>query len=185
MIDPPLTTLFDLETSVFSLARKGVTGRRRAHTLSRVREWSAEELGKYLSSSMRAEGIRNDAELARLAGLSQTQISNWRRGKARPSQELLDRVAAALRVPARTLYHLAGYVEPDQQSAPDLTVLPAELRTLIALYNDPDLRDREREMLLTQAEVSRIAVQSMIDRRRAEEGRSAGSRSSGRPRRSA
>lgn len=131
-----------------ALTRAGVTRPCGAHTVSSVREWSHEDLSRYLDKAMRAEGVRNDAELSRLSGVKQTQISNWRRGLNRPTADLLDRIARTLNVPAVTLYALAGRMPSDDGAAPDLTVLPPELRDLIALWTDPGLGDSDRETLL-------------------------------------
>lgn len=123
-----------------------------------VGEWDHEKLARYLDAAMEAEGIRTDAELARLSGVHQTQISNWRRGRSRPSMALLDRVADALSVPPVNLHVLAGWIS---REAPDLGVVPPEFRELIDFYNDPERTDDDRRMLRMQARVAVEGVRAL------------------------
>lgn len=97
-------------------------------------EWEPGHFAAYLDAAMSNANIKNDAELARLSGVNQTQIGNWRRGTARPSMRLLRQVAEALRVPPNRMYVLAGWLQADEPDQPDMTTLPPEILDLIALY---------------------------------------------------
>jgi transcriptional regulator with XRE-family HTH domain len=57
-----------------------------------------------------------------LAGISNPYLSQIERGLRRPSAEILQQIAKALRISAETLYVQAGILEPPD-GAPDLTRL--------------------------------------------------------------
>lgn len=97
-------------------------------------EWDPRSFSAYIDAAMRNRGIKNDAELARLSDVRQTQISNWRNGAARPSMVKLAQLAEALGVPAVKLYELAGWLQADPEPTVDLAMLPREITELIALY---------------------------------------------------
>lgn len=58
--------------------------------------------------------------LSELAGISNPYLSQIERGLRRPSAEILQQIAKALRISAETLYVQAGILEPDPE-APDLS----------------------------------------------------------------
>ncbi len=58
--------------------------------------------------------------LSELAGISNPYLSQIERGLRRPSAEILQQIAKALRISAETLYVQAGILEPPDGS-PDLT----------------------------------------------------------------
>jgi transcriptional regulator with XRE-family HTH domain len=58
--------------------------------------------------------------LSELAGISNPYLSQIERGLRRPSAEILQQIAKALRISAETLYVQAGILEPPS-GAPDLT----------------------------------------------------------------
>jgi transcriptional regulator with XRE-family HTH domain len=58
--------------------------------------------------------------LSELAGISNPYLSQIERGLRRPSAEILQQIAKALRISAETLYVQAGILEPPEAS-PDLT----------------------------------------------------------------
>ena len=58
--------------------------------------------------------------LSELAGISNPYLSQIERGLRRPSAEILQQIAKALRISAETLYVQAGILEPPTGS-PDLT----------------------------------------------------------------
>jgi len=58
--------------------------------------------------------------LSELAGISNPYLSQIERGLRRPSAEILQQIAKALRISAETLYVQAGILEPPSGS-PDLT----------------------------------------------------------------
>ena len=62
----------------------------------------------WLSTTMQRRGL-SQAELARVVGVADTQVSRWRRGQVVPTVHYLQRVADALDVSRSTLVELAGY----------------------------------------------------------------------------
>jgi transcriptional regulator with XRE-family HTH domain len=58
--------------------------------------------------------------LSELAGISNPYLSQIERGLRRPSAEILQQIAKALRISAETLYVQAGILEPDRAET-DLT----------------------------------------------------------------
>jgi len=87
---------------------------------------------------------RRDARLSvrkmsELAGISNPYLSQIERGLRKPSAEILQQIATALRISAETLYVRAGFLEPHDDDAPDLE---REIR------RDPTLSDRQKEALL-------------------------------------
>lgn len=116
-------------------------------TVSSVgKTWPSETFERHLRALMDRERIRNWAELSRLSGVSETQLSNWRAGSSQPNMASLDRLAPVLDTPPHTLYIAAGLLSPQQlgmEQAVDLTVLPREFQDLIDLYAQADTSGRE------------------------------------------
>jgi transcriptional regulator with XRE-family HTH domain len=67
--------------------------------------------------------------LSELAGISNPYLSQIERGLRRPSAEILQQIAKALRISAETLYVQAGILEPPD-GAPDLSRLILADQTL-------------------------------------------------------
>jgi transcriptional regulator with XRE-family HTH domain len=118
--------------------------------------WPYETFAKYLRKLMEAQGIADYAELSRLSGVNQTNLSNWRRGLARPSHDALRSIAGTLRVKPVLLWIQAGLVEPadlDLSEQPRFDVLPAPVRELVELVDDPHLPDDARTQILDTVSV--------------------------------
>lgn len=86
---------------------------------------------------------RRDAQLSlrkmsELAGISNPYLSQIERGLRKPSAEILQQIARALRISAETLYVRAGFLE-QRDEGPDLE---AEIE------RDPTLSDRQKAVLL-------------------------------------
>jgi transcriptional regulator with XRE-family HTH domain len=124
-------------------------------------EWDHRPFVDYLDSAMSTAGIRTDAELARLSGIGQQQLSTWRRG-VRPSTRLLDKLAPALRVPARDLYRLGGWLPAGDRSAPAGPGLPPEIRALIDLYNARGRTDEQRAQIRAHVNVAVSGLRLMF-----------------------
>jgi transcriptional regulator with XRE-family HTH domain len=77
-------------------------------------------------------------KLSELAGISNPYLSQIERGLRKPSAEILQQIANALRISAETLYVRAGFLE-QRDDAPDLA---AEIQ------RDPTLTERQKEVLL-------------------------------------
>jgi transcriptional regulator with XRE-family HTH domain len=87
---------------------------------------------------------RRDARLSlrkmsELAGISNPYLSQIERGLRKPSAEILQQIANALRISAETLYVRAGFLEQRDGDGPDLE---HEIR------RDPTLSERQKEALL-------------------------------------
>jgi transcriptional regulator with XRE-family HTH domain len=78
-------------------------------------------------------------QLAEQAGVSNPYLSQIERGLRRPSAEVLQQIAKALRISAETLYVRAGILDPDEDG-----VRSVEL----AVVSDPGLTERQRAVLL-------------------------------------
>ncbi len=78
-------------------------------------------------------------KLAELAGVSNPYLSQIERGLRRPSAEILQQLADALRISAESLYVRAGLLRPDTERS----------RTVAeAIDRDPDLTDDQKRALL-------------------------------------
>ena len=76
--------------------------------------------------------------LSELAGISNPYLSQIERGLRRPSAEILQQIAKALRISAETLYVQAGILEPPS-GTPDLT------RTIMA---DQSISEEQKQALV-------------------------------------
>jgi len=76
--------------------------------------------------------------LSELAGISNPYLSQIERGLRRPSAEILQQIAKALRISAETLYVQAGILDPPDGS-PDLA------RQILA---DPHLSEEQKQALV-------------------------------------
>jgi transcriptional regulator with XRE-family HTH domain len=77
-------------------------------------------------------------QLAQSAGISNPYLSQIERGLRRPSADILQQIAKGLRISAEALYVQAGFLE---DKAPGSVVRDA-------LLTDPELTERQKQMLL-------------------------------------
>ena len=90
------------------------------------------EFGAWLNIAMRDRGL-SQAELARVVGVADTQISRWRRGQVVPTLRYLQQIADTFGVPRNTLDRLAGYPVPlDTDDSGPAAPGPADLAELQA-----------------------------------------------------
>lgn len=130
------------------LAHERVTARARVPSLLRVRaiEWPEQEAFiAHLDRLKDARGYRYDAALAEAAEISQSAISNWRKGKQKPSLTAVVKLASALGVDPRDLAARAGVAEGLAQASTP-TQLPPELETLFDHYQTAE-PNRRAELL--------------------------------------
>lgn len=94
------------------------------------------ELGAFIRAQRRAarESLRS---LSQKAGISNPYLSQIERGLRKPSAEILQAIAKALRISAETLYVQAGILEEDREHD-----LVAEI------LKDPVLSDEQKESLI-------------------------------------
>ena len=110
------------------------------------KSWPHATFERHLRALMDRENIRDRAELSRLSGVSQTQLSNWRAGSSQPTMASLDKLAAVLDVPPHTLYIAADLISPrllGMHQDVDLRVIPREIQDLLDLYNQADSSGQE------------------------------------------
>lgn len=95
-------------------------------------------LGEYLREQ-RISAELSLRQLAEQTGVSNPYLSQIERGLRRPSAEVLQQLAKALRVSAETLYVRAGILDPND----------AEVRSVeLAILADPGLTERQKQSLL-------------------------------------
>jgi transcriptional regulator with XRE-family HTH domain len=97
-------------------------------------------LGEYIANQRRAAGV-TIRQLAEQAGVSNPYLSQIERGLRRPSAEVLQQLAKALRISAETLYVEAGILEarptPDVPAAilADPALRPDQKHALVQIYD--------------------------------------------------
>ena len=99
---------------------------------------TVETLGGYLREQ-RVAAEMSLRQLADLAGVSNPYLSQIERGLRRPSAEVLQQLAKALRISAEQVYVQAGFLNPD-----DDQVRSVEL----AVLADAGLTERQKQALL-------------------------------------
>ena len=93
-------------------------------------------LGEYIREQRRTAQI-SLRQLARQAGVSNPYLSQIERGLRKPSAEILQQIAKALRISAEALYVQAGILE--EREGTDLAQ---------ALLHDPHLNERQKQVLI-------------------------------------
>jgi transcriptional regulator with XRE-family HTH domain len=97
--------------------------------------WS--DLGAFIREQ-RGSARLSLRRLSELAGISNPYLSQIERGLRRPSAEILQQIAKALRISAETLYVQAGILDPPD-GTPDLA------RQILA---DPHLSEEQKQALV-------------------------------------
>ncbi len=97
-----------------------------------------ESLGDYLHDQRRQAQL-SLRQLAEQTGVSNPYLSQIERGLRKPSAEVLQQIAKALRISSETLYVRAGILDPDEDG-----VRSVEL----AVLADRGLTERQRAVLL-------------------------------------
>ncbi|WP_232822094.1 helix-turn-helix domain-containing protein [Desertihabitans aurantiacus] len=100
-------------------------------------------VGEFIAAQRRQAGV-SLRQLADTAGVSNPYLSQIERGLRRPSAEVLQQLASALRVSAETLYVRAGLLDPDEHVAPTGEVVTVPR----AIVTDPRLTGRQKQVLL-------------------------------------
>ena len=103
---------------------------------------SVHELGEYLLEQ-RTSAKLSLRQLSAVAGISNPYLSQIERGLKKPSAEILQALAKALRISAESLYVRAGILE----ERTDLGAAP-EVDVTAAILAEPRLNDRQRAILL-------------------------------------
>ncbi|MGH3443745.1 MAG: helix-turn-helix domain-containing protein [Nocardioidaceae bacterium] len=99
---------------------------------------TVEGLGEYLKDQRLAASL-SLRQLAEQAGVSNPYLSQIERGLRKPSAEVLQQLAKALRVSAETLYIRAGILDPEDR----------EVRSVeLAVLADTGLTERQKQSLV-------------------------------------
>jgi transcriptional regulator with XRE-family HTH domain len=96
-----------------------------------------EDLGQFIREQ-RQLGRMSLRKLSEVAGISNPYLSQIERGLRKPSAEILQQIAKALRISAETLYVRAGILE-EREGGDDVPM---------ALLRDPLLTEDQRQTLL-------------------------------------
>jgi transcriptional regulator with XRE-family HTH domain len=99
---------------------------------------TVETLGDYLREQRMSSRL-SLRQLADQAGVSNPYLSQIERGLRRPSAEVLQQLAKALRISAEQLYVRAGIVSPDEHVGGSVE---------LAVLGDPALTERQKQTLL-------------------------------------
>ena len=113
---------------------KGTVGERVGERVGNA----VESLGDYLREQ-RVDSRLSLRQLAELTGVSNPYLSQIERGLRRPSAEVLQQLAKALRVSAEQLYVRAGIVSPDDGVGGSVE---------LAVLGDSALTERQKQSLL-------------------------------------
>ncbi|MCZ8382384.1 helix-turn-helix transcriptional regulator [Mycobacterium sp. CPCC 205372] len=104
--------------------------------LAAVVTTAAQDIGSFIRSQREAAQV-SVRQLAEKAGVSNPYLSQIERGLRKPSADVLNQIAKALRVSAEVLYVRAGILEPSATS---------DVRD--AIVNDAAINERQKRVLL-------------------------------------
>ncbi len=97
---------------------------------------AAQDIGSFIRAQREAAQV-SVRQLAEKAGVSNPYLSQIERGLRKPSADVLNQIAKALRVSAEVLYIRAGILEPSETS---------EVRD--AIVTDTAINERQKQVLL-------------------------------------
>ncbi|MFV1990920.1 MAG: helix-turn-helix domain-containing protein [Acidimicrobiales bacterium] len=101
-------------------------------------EQRLEELGEFIREQRR-RGEMSIRSLSELSGISNPYLSQIERGLRKPSADILQQLASALKISAESLYVKAGIL-PERKDLPDLEDM---------IRSDPHLTLEQRQTLVT------------------------------------
>ena len=97
---------------------------------------AAQDIGSFIRTQREAAQV-SVRQLAEKAGVSNPYLSQIERGLRKPSADVLNQIAKALRVSAEVLYVQAGILEPSE---------PSEVRD--SVIADTAITERQKQVLL-------------------------------------
>jgi transcriptional regulator with XRE-family HTH domain len=106
-------------------------------------------IGSYIREQ-REQAKISIRQLAQAAGVSNPYLSQVERGLRRPSADILQQIAKGLRISAEALYVQAGILDDK----------PAETTVADAIMADPELTERQKQMLIDIYESFRKEVRA-------------------------
>jgi transcriptional regulator with XRE-family HTH domain len=101
---------------------------------------AASDIGSFIRAQREAAQV-SVRQLAEKAGVSNPYLSQIERGLRKPSAEVLNQLAKALRVSAEVLYVQAGMLEPGDSNAvrdaviTDVAITERQKQVLLDIYN--------------------------------------------------
>ena len=107
--------------------------------LAAVVTHAASDIGGFIRAQREAAQV-SVRQLAEKAGVSNPYLSQIERGLRKPSAEVLNQIAKALRVSAEVLYIQAGILEPGETNAvrdaivTDLAITERQKQVLLDIY---------------------------------------------------
>lgn len=104
--------------------------------LAAVVSTAASDIGSFIKAQREAAQV-SVRQLAEKAGVSNPYLSQIERGLRKPSADVLNQIAKALRVSAEVLYVQAGILEPSAKS---------DVRD--AIITDTAITERQKQVLL-------------------------------------
>lgn len=104
--------------------------------LAAVVSSAAQDIGSFIRAQREAAQV-SVRQLAEKAGVSNPYLSQIERGLRKPSADVLNQIAKALRVSAEVLYVRAGILEPSETN---------EVRD--AIVTDTAINERQKQVLL-------------------------------------
>jgi transcriptional regulator with XRE-family HTH domain len=107
-----------------------------AAVVSSAAQTAAQDIGTFIRTQREAAQV-SVRQLAEKAGVSNPYLSQIERGLRKPSADVLQQIAKALRVSAEVLYVRAGILEPSETS---------EVRD--AIITDTAITERQKQVLL-------------------------------------
>jgi transcriptional regulator with XRE-family HTH domain len=102
-----------------------------------MRNVNVNSIGEYIREQ-REQAKISMRQLAQAAGVSNPYLSQIERGLRKPSADILQQIAKGLRISAEALYVQAGILEDK----------PADSGVRSALLADPDLAERQKQVLI-------------------------------------
>jgi transcriptional regulator with XRE-family HTH domain len=116
-------------------------------------------IGSYIKDQ-REQAKISIRQLAQAAGVSNPYLSQVERGLRRPSADILQQIAKGLRISAEALYVQAGILDDK----------PGESTVTDAIMADPEITERQKQMLIDIYESFRKEVRADAAARAAESG---------------
>lgn len=126
------------EQAKVTTAKVGKTAKAAKAASTAAAKMRLETLGEFLKDQRRGAQLTL-RQLADQAGVSNPYLSQIERGLRKPSAEVLQQLAKALRISAETLYIRAGILDPEEHSARSVE---------LAVLADLDLTERQKQVLL-------------------------------------
>jgi transcriptional regulator with XRE-family HTH domain len=114
-------------------------------------------IGSYIREQ-REQAKISIRQLAQAAGVSNPYLSQVERGLRRPSADILQQIAKGLRISAEALYVQAGIMDDK----------PGETTVTDAIMADPEITERQKQMLIEIYESFRKEVRAEAESKAAE-----------------